>query len=198
MKALTIRQPWASLIALGVKTIETRSWKAPDTLIGERIAIHAAKRRPSPCWVRLGDYVLGHEPYDGSIDLVHRPNGSMVPLAVYALPLGAVVATARLAACCPIGGPYSFSTGLVEGERSPTAGTDVIVDHGSSFLGSRLILDRWDDRNEIIDDQLPYGDFTPGRWAWMLEDVEPRRKPLPWKGQQGIWNIPHRDDEEGT
>jgi len=27
MKALTIRQPWATLIALGVKTIETWEWK---------------------------------------------------------------------------------------------------------------------------------------------------------------------------
>jgi hypothetical protein len=27
MKALSLHQPWASLIALGVKRIETRSWR---------------------------------------------------------------------------------------------------------------------------------------------------------------------------
>lgn len=27
MKVLTIRQPWATLIALGEKQIETRSWR---------------------------------------------------------------------------------------------------------------------------------------------------------------------------
>jgi len=27
MKALSIRQPWAGLIAAGVKTIETRNWR---------------------------------------------------------------------------------------------------------------------------------------------------------------------------
>ena len=27
MKALSIKQPWASLIASGIKTIETRTWK---------------------------------------------------------------------------------------------------------------------------------------------------------------------------
>ena len=43
MKALTVRQPWASLIALGVKTIETRSWRAPKALIGERIAMVDAR-----------------------------------------------------------------------------------------------------------------------------------------------------------
>lgn len=27
MKVLTLKEPWASLIAIGIKTIETRSWK---------------------------------------------------------------------------------------------------------------------------------------------------------------------------
>ena len=43
MKALTLYQPWASLIAHGVKTIETRSW-ASAGILGERLAIHAGKR----------------------------------------------------------------------------------------------------------------------------------------------------------
>ena len=45
MKAITLYQPWASLIAVGVKTIETRNW-APLAVLGQRIAIHAAKRPP--------------------------------------------------------------------------------------------------------------------------------------------------------
>lgn len=44
MKAVSLWQPWASLIACGAKTIETRSWPAPRTVVGQRIAIHAAKR----------------------------------------------------------------------------------------------------------------------------------------------------------
>ena len=43
MKALTLYQPWASLIAHGVKTIETRSW-APTGILDDRLAIHAGKR----------------------------------------------------------------------------------------------------------------------------------------------------------
>ena len=43
MKALTLWQPWATLIVMGQKRFETRSWKR-DNLIGERIAIHAAMR----------------------------------------------------------------------------------------------------------------------------------------------------------
>ena len=44
MYAITLHQPWASLIALGIKTVETRSWPAPARLIGQTIAIHAGKR----------------------------------------------------------------------------------------------------------------------------------------------------------
>lgn len=43
MRALTIRQPWAGLIALGVKDVENRTWRAPDDLIGGRFAIHAGR-----------------------------------------------------------------------------------------------------------------------------------------------------------
>ena len=45
MKAITLHQPWASLIASGAKRIETRSWKPPVSLIGTEIAIHAGKRK---------------------------------------------------------------------------------------------------------------------------------------------------------
>ena len=44
MYAITLHQPWASLIALGVKTVETRSWPAPARLVDQRIAIHAGKQ----------------------------------------------------------------------------------------------------------------------------------------------------------
>ena len=43
MKAISLHQPWASLIAVGVKTVETRTWKPPVGLVGQRIAIHASK-----------------------------------------------------------------------------------------------------------------------------------------------------------
>lgn len=44
MMALTITQPWASLIAVGAKRIETRSW--PTKHRGP-LAIHAAKSLPA-------------------------------------------------------------------------------------------------------------------------------------------------------
>lgn len=46
MKALTVWQPWASLIVAGVKPYEFRGHKAPAALVGQRIAIHAGVRPP--------------------------------------------------------------------------------------------------------------------------------------------------------
>jgi hypothetical protein len=45
MKALTVWQPWASLIAWGMKPYEFRRWAAPASMIGQRIAIHAGARK---------------------------------------------------------------------------------------------------------------------------------------------------------
>lgn len=44
--AISLWQPWASFIAIGKKPYETRHWKAPPRYVGQRIAIHAAKRQP--------------------------------------------------------------------------------------------------------------------------------------------------------
>lgn len=44
MKAITIWQPWATLIVQGAKPYEFRRWKPPRSLIGQRIAIHAGAR----------------------------------------------------------------------------------------------------------------------------------------------------------
>lgn len=46
MKALTIWQPWASLIMAGAKPFEFRGWRVPRAIIGQRIVIHAAARKP--------------------------------------------------------------------------------------------------------------------------------------------------------
>ena len=46
MRVLPIWQPWASLVAVGAKRVETRHWAAPN-LIGQRIAIYATKKKKS-------------------------------------------------------------------------------------------------------------------------------------------------------
>lgn len=77
MRAISLWQPWASAVALGVKRVETRHWSTNYT---GTLAIHAAKR-----WTRAErefaeiEHTLGRLPSR--------------------LPLGALVATCTLMGC---------------------------------------------------------------------------------------------------
>src|SRR6185295_8909015 len=76
MKAITLTQPWATLVALGIKRIETRSW---STSHRGPLAIHAAKNWSSE-----------DRDFARQLELRH-----VLPEDVE-LPHGAVVATALL------------------------------------------------------------------------------------------------------
>jgi hypothetical protein len=55
---LTVRRPWAELIAQGIKTIENRSWAPPAFMLGRYLAIHA-----SPMWDQEGeDFIRRNHP----------------------------------------------------------------------------------------------------------------------------------------
>lgn len=45
MKALTVWQPWATLIIAGAKPYEFRSWPAPAWLVGQPMVVHSAARK---------------------------------------------------------------------------------------------------------------------------------------------------------
>ena len=80
MRTISLWQPWATLVAIGAKRVETRHWPAPAKLIGRRIGIHAAKTTSHL-------HVCDEQPFAGYI---RHPR---------ALPFGAVVATAVLLRC---------------------------------------------------------------------------------------------------
>lgn len=42
MKAISVKQPWASLIVEGIKPIENRTWPCPEKYNGQRVLIHAS------------------------------------------------------------------------------------------------------------------------------------------------------------
>lgn len=44
MKAISIKQPWASLIAHGIKDIENWTWKCPNEYIGQRVLVHTSQK----------------------------------------------------------------------------------------------------------------------------------------------------------
>jgi activating signal cointegrator 1 len=170
MRALTIRQPWAQLVVMGTKVIETRSWKAPDALVGQRIAIHAGAKRPD-----LVTFVGPYHVAQGGTWL-HGP-GHDKPM-----PFGAVVGSAVLAACVPMvdlrgeGTVYRLTT---------DPHLKLFIDHppwgGRSEVAEIMHYPR-PARSVDVSDQLPFGDFAPGRWAWLLADAAPTttRCPLCW------------------
>jgi hypothetical protein len=139
VKALTVRQPWASLIALDAKRIETRGW---STSHRGPLAIHAGLAMPC----RRGQ-TIDVGPYTVERDrsgLLLRGPGLAWP---YRLPLGAVVATVNLH-CVTEADPWAIRPA-----------------------------------------EYPLGDYTPGRRAWHLTDVEPIRDPvLGVRGQLGLWD----------
>ncbi len=191
MKALTLWQPWASLIAIGAKSIETRSWATPYR---GRLAIHAAARKPevwmmedglagdifdftdSICVAQWGPtdkadfYPPAPPPEDRwwlTVGPDHLPNK---------MPLGKVVATAQLVDVVPI-------TGMNDAGHLNFVCPDI---------GGGLTLYRFSspDAPAVVERDLtsdrPFGDYSEGRWAWLLEDVEPI-EPVPAKGHQQLW-----------
>lgn len=167
MKALSLHQPWASLVALGYKSIETRRWATHHR---GPLAIHAAKRDPgrerwfSPelaqilCEAGLGsDYLLA-------------PNGSCARVRLGPMPLGAVVAvvdlddvvaTEDVRWSIEIDRPYRRVV-----ERSG-------VDHIDWYL--------------VSERERPCGDYGPGRFVWLLRRVRALDEPIGARGQQKLW-----------
>lgn len=50
-----MKQPWASLIASGIKQVENRTYPVPKTVRGQRVAIHAGKGFDSDWWLAFYD-----------------------------------------------------------------------------------------------------------------------------------------------
>jgi hypothetical protein len=138
MKALSLTQPWATLVALGAKRIETRSW---CTSYRGPLAIHASKRMPkaasSLCW---------EAPFRSVLETGGYTAGSVAATNPFGLPLGAVIAVAILA--------------------------DVQC----------ITSENWPAEPEYV-----FGDYTAGRFAWILGHVQRLSEPIPVKGRLGLW-----------
>ncbi len=79
MKALTIRQPWASLICYGIKDVENRSWK---TNFRGKLLIHSSSFKckedfPYALMLEHGNAVLNDVTF-GNIDLKIFPSSAII------------------------------------------------------------------------------------------------------------------------
>jgi activating signal cointegrator 1 len=175
LKALTLHQPWATFIAGGEKTIETRSW---GTSYRGWLAIHAGSAIPSYLGlgrrgtIRIGDFEVEK---DGPGQLLLRDGGLHWP---YRLPLGGVIAVAELLDCVPMV------------DRNEYVGAPPCLTIGPSGL-TLWTGGEWyrDAVRADVTGELPYGDFAPGRFAWVLGRVIRLTRPVPCAGHQGLWDL---------
>jgi hypothetical protein len=100
MKAISLWQPYASAMAIGAKRYETRHWSAPKSIIGRRIAIHAAKAtRPRDRNSKVVDLKASFEDILDECFESRAIFETCLDLSFDHLPFGCVVCTGVLKAC---------------------------------------------------------------------------------------------------
>jgi hypothetical protein len=133
IKCISLHEPWASAIALKLKTVETRSW---STNYRGTLGIHAAKKRTEEqCRIHF-DLLTRFPKYArafGTRDFHH----------------GHIIALVDLVDCKP---------------TEKYCGTDLLT--------------------------LALGNFTPGRYAWLLKNIRRLPHPVPAIGRQGFFTVP--------
>lgn len=133
MKALSLWEPWATLMAIGAKRVETRSWRALQRMTRYRgpLLICAAVRYKKSELKEL------FEIEEFRVALRNEP-----------LSFGKAVAVVHLDGCMP---------------------THKI-------------------RHKLSAEELAFGDYSLGRFAWMTSGLR-RIRPVPVKGAQGIFEV---------
>lgn len=133
MKALSLTQPWAILVAIGAKRIETRSWR---TRYRGPLAIHAAKALPASAINLCFEMPFRAALMRGGIHQIGD------------LPRGAIIATCVLYDC-----------------------------QRTDFLAS-----------EVAPDEADFGDYSFGRFGFLLRDIVRLPVPIAAKGALGLWD----------
>jgi len=140
IKAITLIQPWASLIAWGEKGIETRSWSAKYK---GQLAIHAGAKI---------DYEACEYP---AIRAALRRHGINKPSE---LPTSCILSVCQIFDCVRMvesAGPF-----------------------GVKVPGYKL-----------SEKEHAFGDYQPGRYAWILANVKRPATPIPAKGKMMLWDF---------
>ena len=135
VRALTITQPWATLIQRGAKRLETRSWY---TNYRGALVIHASKSFPLEC-----QNLLRMPAFYNGVGCVPAKN----------LLRGVGLCVCIMRACVKVTELYKLKA-----------------------LGFTPSVD-----------ELTFGDFSKGRYAWLLEHQYDFIEPIPAKGSLGLW-----------
>jgi hypothetical protein len=159
MRALSLTQPWASLMAWGEKRYETRDW---STAIRGEVAIVSSKGFP-----RESRELCYEEPF-GSVLRAHgveivstRPSGPTQ------LPLGVVLAVLRLVDDAPVETVVQWSERAIKLLLHDHF--DALTEHLANPPG----------RVDLADHELAFGDYSAGRRALITTGVIALKDPIP-------------------
>jgi len=135
MKVLSLLQPWATLVIMGVKQVETRSW---STSYRGPLLIHASKGRAGE-------------------NLCDEPRFKKYIPDFKQLPFGYIIGKVNL--------------------------TDVIrIDSGGPGTNDERI-------NKLTTEEKGFGDYSPGRYAWILHDPIAFKTPVGAQGSLSLWEF---------
>ncbi len=153
MKVLSLLQPWASLVVLGYKKIETRSFQRSYR---GPLLIHASKDKHGYKSIDSGPFKQYFMPaLWGDVPLKERQP----------LPFGAIIGKVNL----------------------------ICIRDTNSIRMTRTVLPHYyDDRGNLhhipfTDQEEAFGDYSPGRYGWLLSDPVMFNDPIPAKGMLGLW-----------
>jgi len=176
MMAVTLWQPYASLIAAGVKRFETRSRRPPRSCIGSgvKLAIHAAKAEGMiPCQLQ-----------SHTVEAINRAVGSNW----MALPRSRVMCVTTVRAAYESTGEIRRVNGkiLLTVRQDPGGRVDrrgrLINPPGAKMIEMRRL------EIELPGDEYWLGNFGPDRWLWDLRVEHVFANPPPAKGHQFVWD----------
>lgn len=142
MKLISLWEPWATLMAIGAKRIETRSW---STSYRGWLVIQASKGG-------MGKRDLA----DCLADPVFR-----LAMDGETIQPGCIVAVVNLVECCPTGARVRMPGVFDEYPKLDTP------------------------------EERAFGDFAPGRWGWVTDQLFRLPEPIPFKAKQGLRDVDH-------
>ena len=171
MKAITMYQPWASLLACGAKKYETRSW--PTNYRGP-IAIHAATRKPDTRGMSASTV---HAMVQAVRPLVVQDARTTMYLPLEMLPRGVIIATAELVECWHI--VHHPGTDVDQAKHIQVGAEHWVTDKHDPNFGRFFVP---------TEQEMLFGDWEPGRYAWEFANMTMLLEPIPAKGRQRIWN----------
>ena len=164
VKFLTLWEPWASAIPAGLKTVETRGYSSP---FRGWVMIHAgvhkltkAERAALPPGIKRA-----------MLDLDMHP--------------GHVVALARIADIVPTDHHHT-TFGSVEGwqqVRKPSGPVPGAGGVPGRPAPTHLVT-------KIGAAEMVWGNYSPGRYAWLLANIVKLPEPVPMKGDLGLKTPP--------